>query len=389
MMNRFLSTLACLGIVGATTFGNSAPKDPLSDNECHRELAPYIVRAISDPRLLSKGLELDKEKIARVQAVLSGCVLDRRFHTDAKDKKAIAEVLTEKQQKRLDELVWQVRGLLDQEVQKKLKLEDEQKMKMLTHQKKSAEAEAEYYKEVVKGGIGGVMGMDKSKIAQFRKDLEKKCADVLSEEQQKTWRGMAGEPAAAVFDVWISTKGKMRMTPSCPVVVRILLNEDLQADLALDKDQKAKFDDLAERILTDLPQREQVRSLDILKQLEIELEAAQIKRVKKFIIFIRGLDDPSNQQLLNLTDEQCEECKKLAKKFQRTQRELFQGKVDVTREERLEKTADLYVLSQAAMAKLLDKKQLEQWKDITDSSYVIPIAYRDMYQENRLAHLVK
>jgi Spy/CpxP family protein refolding chaperone len=105
--------------------------------------------------------------------------------------KAIAGVLDAKQMKRFKQIQWQVGGanaLGDPEVQKSLKLSDEQKKKLKTIFTDSDKK----MRELFQGGGGGEGAREK--FQEIRKDTQEKANGVLNEEQKKNWKEMKGQP---------------------------------------------------------------------------------------------------------------------------------------------------------------------------------------------------
>ena len=101
--------------------------------------------------------------------------------------KALAEVLTEKQAKRLRQIELQQRGVsafTDKMVSTELKLTDDQTMALKTIATDSA-------KEMRGGGFGAG---GREKIEAARKEAMEKAQDVLSADQKKMWVVMTGDP---------------------------------------------------------------------------------------------------------------------------------------------------------------------------------------------------
>src|SRR5262249_37630555 len=102
-------------------------------------------------------------------------------------QKAIAGVLDEKQMKRFKQIGWQASGanaLNDPDVQKTLKLSDEQKKKL---QDIIADSTRKM-REAFQGGGG------REKIQEIRKETQDKANGVLTDEQKKSWKEMQGAP---------------------------------------------------------------------------------------------------------------------------------------------------------------------------------------------------
>jgi len=105
-------------------------------------------------------------------------------------QKAIAGVLDAKQMKRFKQIQWQLGGaeaLNDAEVQKGLKLTDEQKKKLKT----IFDNRNKKMQELFEGGNaeGG-----REKFQAIRKETQEKANAVLSDEQKKSWKEMKGQP---------------------------------------------------------------------------------------------------------------------------------------------------------------------------------------------------
>jgi len=113
-------------------------------------------------------------------------------------RKALAEVLTDKQAKRLSQIELQQRGLQafgDKKVASDLKLSDDQQTAIKTiitdNQKEMAE---------LRGGGGGGFGKgNQEKIQTLRKEAMEKAQDVLTADQKKQWTVMTGEPFKIEF----------------------------------------------------------------------------------------------------------------------------------------------------------------------------------------------
>jgi hypothetical protein len=108
-------------------------------------------------------------------------------------QKALAEVLTPKQFKRLRQIELQQRGLqafTDKTVVTELKLTNDQETAIKTVVADSAKD----MKEAFGGGKGTDFKERAEKVANMRKASMEKAEDVLSAEQKKTWTVMIGDP---------------------------------------------------------------------------------------------------------------------------------------------------------------------------------------------------
>ncbi len=104
-------------------------------------------------------------------------------------RKALAEVLSDKQMKRLRQIELQQRGVAaftEKTVSTELKLTDDQSMALKTIVTDSAKE--------MRGGFGAGGGGGREKIEAARKEAMDKAQDVLSSDQKKMWVVMIGEP---------------------------------------------------------------------------------------------------------------------------------------------------------------------------------------------------
>jgi hypothetical protein len=123
----------------------------------------------------------------------------KRAELVKESEKGLAELLTEAQSKRLDEIALQlmgIRALANEDVAKKLKLSSDQK-KGVEDALKSAEDDRRKMFEEMRaggqaGGAGGFEGM-REKMEEARKKGEDKLLAVLSDEQKKQFEDMKGK----------------------------------------------------------------------------------------------------------------------------------------------------------------------------------------------------
>jgi Spy/CpxP family protein refolding chaperone len=111
--------------------------------------------------------------------------------------KALAGVLNADQAKRLQQITLQVQGVQafnDPEVQKRVKLTDDQKDKLQKIGQGSREKMRELFQE--SGDMQEVM----KKMNELRKEVLTKAAGVLTDEQKKTWKEMTGAPFELRFE---------------------------------------------------------------------------------------------------------------------------------------------------------------------------------------------
>lgn len=109
-------------------------------------------------------------------------------------KKALADALTPEQLKRLKQIQLQQRGMRafqDPEVQTALKLSEDQKEKIKTI---SEDADKDR-RELFKGAVGGGNREELTKkITAYNKEVMDKTTSVLNDDQKKAWKDMLGEP---------------------------------------------------------------------------------------------------------------------------------------------------------------------------------------------------
>ena len=108
-------------------------------------------------------------------------------------QKALAEVLNDKQYKRLRQIDLQQRGaraFTDTKVQKELKISEEQAENIKTILTESGKEQAELFKDAK--GAGGFQGVQE-KVAALTKETKEKVQGVLTTEQRKQYKQMVGE----------------------------------------------------------------------------------------------------------------------------------------------------------------------------------------------------
>jgi Spy/CpxP family protein refolding chaperone len=104
-------------------------------------------------------------------------------------KKAVADILTADQKKRLHEIELQQAGtgaFSEEDVQKELKMTDDQKEKIKTITADQRKA----MQELRQGGNRP----DQAKVAELRKETNAKIMEVLTDHQKETWKKMVGAP---------------------------------------------------------------------------------------------------------------------------------------------------------------------------------------------------
>jgi Spy/CpxP family protein refolding chaperone len=110
--------------------------------------------------------------------------------------KAVAGILDAKQRKRFKQIELQQGGIMafaNPEVQKELKLTDEQKKQL----REIAEEQGKKMRELFQGGFNEET---RKKMAELRKETQEKTDKVLTAEQKKTWKEMTGEPFQVQFE---------------------------------------------------------------------------------------------------------------------------------------------------------------------------------------------
>ncbi len=122
--------------------------------------------------------------------------------------KALAEVLKPEQSKRYKEITLQQRGAQafnDEEVQKTLKITDEQKDKIKTINEDAAKERQELFPR--RGGAGGGGRPDpaafeeiRKKMAALNKETMEKVTAVLTDDQKKAWKDLVGAPFEIKFE---------------------------------------------------------------------------------------------------------------------------------------------------------------------------------------------
>jgi Spy/CpxP family protein refolding chaperone len=126
-------------------------------------------------------------------------------------KQALAGILSAEQSKRLKEITLQqegARAFNGEEVQKALKLTDDQKDKIKTINEDAAKDMRELFPQGGRRGGGGggappdpaVMKERMTKVAALRKENLEKVTSVLTDDQKKAWKDMTGAPFEVKFE---------------------------------------------------------------------------------------------------------------------------------------------------------------------------------------------
>lgn len=164
---------------------------------------------LSDPNV-QKELKLSDDQISKLKDAL-GKVMDKykddianfqrmspseqqKKIEEIRDggKKAVAGILDAKQRKRYQQIEWQNAGigaLSDPDLQKELKLSDEQKKKLA-----GIFSEAQKKAREMSQKPPATREEAQTRYEAFRKDLETKTNDVLNDEQKKNLKEMMGPP---------------------------------------------------------------------------------------------------------------------------------------------------------------------------------------------------
>jgi len=159
---------------------------------------------------VQKDLGIDKDKVAKIQAALDKVREDHKDdfekirdpNTSQEDRqaifkkinedndKALKDLLTEKQRKRLTQIQRQQAGVdmfTQEEVQKSLKLTDEQKDKI-------KEITTDLRKEMRELFSGGFNPDNLAKMQTLRKDAMSSAVKTLTDDQKKQLKELTGEP---------------------------------------------------------------------------------------------------------------------------------------------------------------------------------------------------
>jgi len=118
--------------------------------------------------------------------------------------KALAGVLKPEQETRLKQITLQTSGaraFQNPEVQKSLKLTDDQKAKIKTIGEDAGKEMREVFRNA-----GGDFKAAGEKMTALRKETMEKVQNVLTSEQKKTWKDMTGKP----FEIKVEFRGRGR-----------------------------------------------------------------------------------------------------------------------------------------------------------------------------------
>lgn len=171
---------------------NNGPGRLIADPGVQKELK------LTNPQLgrirvaLARVMQAHREDLAKLRdaSLVERMQIMRVVGEDS--RKAIGGILDAKQMKRFKQILWQqggVRVLLDPEVQKELKITEDQREKL----REVAQGALKQLQELFQGGNaqGAQEGVEK-----IRKDAQAKAEALLTDEQKKTLKEMKGEPFA-------------------------------------------------------------------------------------------------------------------------------------------------------------------------------------------------
>jgi hypothetical protein len=170
--------------------GGSGPGGLLTNPGVKKELklTDDQVKKVEDA--LAKVQDKHKDDFARFRE-MSREERQKTMRAFAEDyNKAVAGVLDANQMKRFKQIQWQLAGfgaLEDPEVQKTLKLSDDQQKKLTVIFEESGKKMQELFR-------GGNVEGGREKFDKIRKETEEKANGVLTDEQKKQWKEMQGEP---------------------------------------------------------------------------------------------------------------------------------------------------------------------------------------------------
>jgi Spy/CpxP family protein refolding chaperone len=143
--------------------------------------------------VFKRGPQTDRERIQELFKTIN-----------EETNKALADVLTPEQAKRYKQITLQDRGTQafnDEEVQKALKLTDEQKEKIKTINEDAAKERQQLFPRGGGGGGAGAGRRDpgafeemRKKMAAMNKETMEKVTAVLTDDQKKAWKDLIGEP---------------------------------------------------------------------------------------------------------------------------------------------------------------------------------------------------
>jgi Spy/CpxP family protein refolding chaperone len=181
-------------------FGFGGPGFLLRNDSVQKELKVSDDQKTKLKEAVEKVREDHKGDFAKLQDVPEDQRMEKAgeiMRAQAKDYyKAAAGVLDDKQIKRLKQIDIQQQGtraLSDPDIQKGLKITDEQKKKILA----ISEEQGKKMRELFGGGFNEET---RKKMADLRKETEDKVNAVLTDDQKKTLKEMKGEPFEIKFE---------------------------------------------------------------------------------------------------------------------------------------------------------------------------------------------
>jgi Spy/CpxP family protein refolding chaperone len=165
---------------------------------------------------VTQDLKLTDEQLAKFRKIArdvteknQGNMLKALKEGREKMNKAIPEVLSAEQLKRLHQIRVQVNGIVpfsQPEVQKQLKLTDKQKEEI--------DGIADELKQDIRKTVQAANNLKErvqalqKKVPELRREAAQKAAAVLTEEQKKTWSEMAGDKFDYDFDLMKASSGR-------------------------------------------------------------------------------------------------------------------------------------------------------------------------------------
>jgi hypothetical protein len=228
-MRNMFKVFLVLGLAGVLTgpawaqgrgfgmFGGGGPAGLVSNKSVQKELgltedqAKKATEAVNAVRQKHQddfaGLrDLEGEERAQKAQQLMKTVGDEQM-------KSIADILSADQIKRLKQISLQTRGaqaFADPEIQKDLKLTDDQKDKI-----KTINDDARQEMGALFSGGGGFGDPEtQKKMAALRKETLEKVTAVLEDSQKKSWKEMTGNPFEVKFEPGQFGKGKFKKKDS-------------------------------------------------------------------------------------------------------------------------------------------------------------------------------
>lgn len=157
----------------------------------HKSIRDELKLTDDETRRIHDFTERQWKKAQRIEALPDTAERDREFAGLSRENdQFLKEILEPEQLKRLNQITLQTAGLLwvtYPQIADQLRLTDQQKAK-------ARESQGEARREMQEILYAKTRGERHAKLKELRQTSRKRLMEILTDEQEKTWKEMAGEP---------------------------------------------------------------------------------------------------------------------------------------------------------------------------------------------------